>query len=230
MLAAVAAVAMLTGCLPLPFTPPRPSPTEDRRVQVEAAEELMMETMPFDAGGFEVHEQTGLAEATFGSDWSEVDHDATRYARSFRSFESVGWADSSRGPAFWIDFEVVLMESGAAAETAVHEVALAAEKPYTIASEDGTAETTYAPMDPVSGRWPFGTVEQTRSVLWSSGARASGWATYYQVGPFVAVVYSAATPDAASQDAMNAFADEHFPAFIEAVQELPDALDRLERG
>jgi hypothetical protein len=228
---AVAALALaLTACVGLPFPVPgggTPSPTtsavDPQTVDVRAAEDLMREALPVAPDEYEIHDDDGLDVATFSSDWSVVDHDARRVARVLRESETPGWADFSRGAGYIFDVEIVLMESEDAAGAAFNEIASAIKEPYEYTSDDGQLKTEYAPMEP-SGRWPFGTVEQTRTQTWSSGERASGWIVYYLAGPFILTVGTSAVPWNDSAAALAAYADSVVPGLVKAVDALPAKL------
>lgn len=226
LLAATAAV-LLAGCISLPVpqstTSPDPSPTESTPLDVAAVEEALFEIMPVlgaEREDFVVLDLRGLADPTFGADWSLVDHDALRVARAVRSFESPGWADGNRGPGFWLDFEVVRMPSAAAADATMTDIASAARDPYTIPADDGSSETEFEARD-ASGYFPFGTVEQTRRQVWNTGERAVGWVAYFASGPYLAVVVSAAVPHDSDTQGLEDFAAELTPDFVERFQALP---------
>lgn len=230
-LVAVVALA-LSACVGLPFPIPAsggsPTPTTEvvdpPSVDQGVAEDLMRTALPVAAAGYEVYDGAGLDEETFASDWSVVDHDARRVARVLRELETPGWADFSRGPGYVFDVEIVLMESVDAAGAAYNEVASAVTQPYQYTSDDGSLLTEYAPVPEPSGRWPFGTVEQTRQQTWSTGERASGWIVYYLAGPFILTVRTAAVPGNDSEAALNAYADTAVPGLIGAVDGLPQRL------
>ncbi len=232
---AVAALALaLTACVGLPFPVPgggTPSPTasavDPQTVDVRAAEDLMREALPVAPADFDVSNDEGLTDETFASDWSVVDHDARRVARVLRESETPGWADFSRGAGYIFDVEIVLMESADAAGVAYNEIASAVSEPYEYTSDDGSLRREYSPVPEPSGRWPFGTVEQTLEQTWSSGERASGWIVYYLAGPFIAIVRTSAVPGNDSATALSAYSDSVVPTFIEAVDALPAKLAAL---
>ena len=141
--------------------------------------------------------------------------------RALRTTESPGWDDLSLGPAFWVDFEVVRMESTTVADATMNDLASAIDEPYTNDSDDGESQIEYSPLATPSGRWPFGALEQERRQTWSNGTRATGWTVYYGSGPYIAVVTSAANPDDGSLAALESFADERIPAFVQGIQSLP---------
>jgi hypothetical protein len=174
--------------------------------------------------GYDVYDEAGLDGETLGGDWTDIDHDAQRVARVVRGAESPGWDDFSLGPGFYLDVEIVLMSSADAAGLAYNDVASAASQPYSYDSDDGSLRTDYAPLAEPSGRWPFGTVEQSREQTWSSGERASGWVVYYLAGPFIAVVVASAVPGNDSAAALAAYADSVVPPLVEAVDALPAQL------
>jgi|GEM_PF-2921774 len=229
---AVAAVALaLTACVGLPFPTPGPDGTptpatpvvDPQSVDERVAEELMREALPTPPADREVYDDAGLDTITFDSDWSVVDHDARRVARVLRETETPGWDDFSRGPGFYFDVEIVLMESEDAAGAAYNELASAAAQPYDYTTDDGGRRTEFAPAEP-SGRWPFGTAEQTQDLTWSSGERASGWVVYYLAGPFIVIARTAAVPGNDSAAALAAYSDEVVPPLVEAVDALPAKL------
>jgi hypothetical protein len=173
----VVALALgLTACIPLPLPLPGPDPTpsptvdvvDPGRVDEHAAEQLMREALPVVPAGYDVYDEAGLDGETLGGDWTDIDHDAQRVARVVRGAESPGWDDFSLGPGFYLDVEIVLMSSADAAGLAYNDVASAASQPYSYDSDDGSLRTDYAPLAEPSGRWPFGTVEQSREQIWSS--------------------------------------------------------------
>lgn len=227
-LVSVALVATLTGCLPFPL-PQRPSPTPSETVETDAPsdlaviEDLMMDAMPVVGAEYDIEEQRGLGELTFGSDWSEVDHNAAREARAVRIITSPGWTGASDGPAYRLLFEIIYMGTDRAAEAAINDFALSVQHPSTSTADDGSSSADYQPAEP-TGRWPFGSVEQTRQITWTSGESAVGWSAHFAVGPFIALVYTSATPDDASVAAMDAFADEYAQGYVAAVQDLPSRL------
>jgi hypothetical protein len=229
----VVALALgLTACIPLPLPLPGPDPTpsptvdvvDPGRVDEHAAEQLMREALPVVPVGYDVYDEAGLDGETLGGDWTDIDHDAQRVARVVRGAESPGWDDFSLGPGFYLDVEIVLMSSADAAGLAYNDVASAASQPYSYDSDDGSLRTDYAPLAEPSGRWPFGTVEQSREQTWSSGERASGWVVYYLAGPFIAVVVASAVPGNDSAAALAAYADSVVPPLVEAVDALPAQL------
>jgi hypothetical protein len=229
----VVALALgLTACIPLPLPLPGPDPTpsptvdvvDPGRVDEHAAEQLMREALPVVPAGYDVYDEAGLDGETLGGDWTDIDHDAQRVARVVRGAESPGWDDFSLGPGFYLDVEIVLMSSADAAGLAYNDVASAASQPYSYDSDDGSLRTDYAPLAEPSGRWPFGTVEQSREQIWSSGERASGWVVYYLAGPFIAVVVASAVPGNDSAAALAAYADSVVPPLVEAVDALPAQL------
>jgi hypothetical protein len=229
----VVALALgLTACIPLPLPLPGPDPTpsptvdvvDPGRVDEHAAEQLMREALPVVPAGYDVYDEAGLDGETLGGDWTDIDHDAQRVARVVRGAESPGWDDFSLGPGFYLDVEIVLMSSADAAGLAYNDVASAASQPYSYDSDDGSLRTDYAPLAEPSGRWPFGTVEQSREQTWSSGERASGWVVYYLAGPFIAVVVASAVPGNDSAAALAAYADSVVPPLVEAVDALPAQL------
>jgi hypothetical protein len=229
--AAALLVLALTGCVGLPLPVPggrTPSPTvevvDPQTIDQPAAEHLMREALPVAPADFDVENSEGLGEQTFASDWSVVDHDARRVARVVRTSESPGWADYSRGPGFVFDVEIVLMESTDAAGAAYNEIASAVAQPYEYTSDDGSLRTEYAPLAEPSGRWPFGTVEQTTQQTWSTGERASGWIVYYLAGPFILTVSGSAIPGNDSEGALAAHADSVVPGLVAAVDALPSQL------
>lgn len=214
----------LTGCIRLPLPTPgadgTPSPSVSA-IDPVVAEEAMAAALPTLPEDFTVVDQTGLDQPTFTSDWSYVDHDARRSARVLRAAESPGWADYARGPGYWIDVEIVLMESEDAAAAAYDEVADAVSRPYTLESDDGARASDYEPLAEPSGRWPAGTLEQSVAYSWSDGSRATGWIAYYAVGPFILVVSSAVLPGNDGATALQAQLDAIAPDLVEAVDGLP---------
>ena len=234
---AVVAVALcLTACirLPLPLPGPNPHPSSSTSTDVDpsavdpaAAEDLMRSAIPAPPADFEVYEVSGLDDESFGSDWSVVDHDAKRVARVLLQTESPGWADYSRGPGFYFDVEIVLMESEGAAAAAYNEIAGAATRPYSYTSDDGELRTDYSPRTEPSGRWPFGTVEQYVDQTWSSGSRSSGWMTVYLAGAFIVEVSASAVPGDDSAAGLEAYADRIVPLIIGAADALPAQLAAL---
>lgn len=229
-LVGVALLATLTGCLPFPL-PQRPAPSPsvetiepDVPVDPAVVEDLMMGAMPVVGSDYDIEEQRGLGELTFGSDWSEIDHNAVREARAVRIITSPGWVGTTSGPAYRLLFEVIYMGSDQAAETAINDFALSVQTPSTSTADDGSSTATYEPVTTPTGRWPFGAVEQTREISWTTGESAVGWSAHFAVGPFIALVYTSATPDDASVAALNAFADEYAPGYVAAVEALPGQL------
>lgn len=229
---AVAVVALaLTACVGLPFPTPgadgTPTPAtqvaDPQSIDARVAEELMREALPTPPADRDVYNDAGLGTITFDSDWSVVDHDARRVARVLRETETPGWDDFSRGPGYIFDVEIVLMESEDAAGTAYNEIASAVRSPYEYTSDDDAVRTEFAPAEP-SGRWPFGTAEQSQELTWSSGERASGWIVYYLAGPVILIVRTAAVPGNDSGAALAAYADEVVPPLVEAVDALPAKL------
>lgn len=217
---------VLSGCFApaQPQSTPTPTTIDVEELDIAAIEAELLAILPAVADGFLVDESTGVDEGeTFGNDWSVQDHEAARVARAVRSFESVGWADRSLGAGFWFDIQVVLMESLAAADAAMYEIAGAVREPYTLDAPDGSV-LEFAPLGEPSGRFPFGALEQERRQIWPTGERASGWATFFSAGPFIVTVYTAAVPDAESPAALEAFAAEHLPPFLEEFDQLPTRL------
>ncbi len=212
---------LLSGCWALgPGPDPVVEQTAPPEVDIAAAEQAMLAIAPGADSGLEVFDETGISYPTFGSDWSEVDHDANRLARASRGLTSPGWADAS-GPGFYAVFELVLMDDARAADGVMHDISTAARSPYTFEGEDGAPTTEYEGVrDPVRSDWPVGTIERDVRIVWDDGSRASGWVVYTTSGPYAAVVWGAAVPDDASHTAMEAFFDEHLPRFIDGFRGL----------
>jgi hypothetical protein len=227
----IAVTLCLTACIRLPLPGPGAGPTpkptstsaDPASVDVAVAEQLMREALPVAPEDFDVDDGEGLDEPSFGGDWTDIDHDAQRVARVWLDSETPGWSDFSQGPGFYFDVEIVLMTSEDSAGLAFNDLAGGAANAYSYDSDDGTRRTDYAPMDP-SGRWPFGTIEQTRDQTWSSGERASGWIAYYLAGPFIVTVITAAVPGNDSRAALEAYANSVVPGLVDAVDALPAAL------
>lgn len=220
----VALALSLTGCFALPFSTGGPDATTSPSVtpiDPAAAEEAMARALPTLPDDFVVVDQAGLDAPTFDSDWSYVDHDARRSARVLRAAESPGWADYDRGPGYWIDVEIVLMESEEAASAAHAELADAVSRPYTLESDDGSQVSDYEPLAEPSGRWPVGTPEQTIAHTWSDGSRAIGSTAYYLAGSFILVVATAVLPGNDGATALHAQLDSIVPGLLEAVDRLP---------
>jgi len=212
----LAVSVLLSGC-GAPGAAPQPTveQTIPEEVDVAAVEQAMLAILPGDGTGLEVSDETGLDNSSFGSDWSDVDHDAKRVARASRGLTSPGWADAS-GPGFYAVFEVVLMESVRHADSALHDISTIAREPYSLPAEDDFPVTEYeAVRAPSRADWPTGTIERDVRLVWDDGSRASGWVAYSASGPYAALVWGSAVPDDASHAAMAAFFDEHLPAFIE---------------
>lgn len=228
---ATATLLSLTACIGAPSesASPTPTPTPDdwTTVDVAAVEELMRAALPTAPDDHDVVNETGLDEPTFGADWSVVDHDAQRVARVLRGAVSPGWADSRNGPGYSVVWEIVLMESDDAAGTAFNALAAAVAEPYTVDSDDGTVKDELAPVAEPSGRWPFGTVEQTADRTWSSGERASGWIVSYLSGPFIMRSSALAVPGNDSAAALASFADATAPEFTTAIDALLPGLTAL---
>src|SRR5690554_4936751 len=222
LLAPTLAISMLLGgcwALDLPQEPvvEQTAPPE---VDLEAVEEAMLAILPGADTGLEIFDDTGTGSPSFGSDWSEIDHDANRLARVSRGLTSLGWADAS-GPGFYAVFELVLMEDARAADGAIHDISTTARNPYTFDGEDGAPTTEYEGVrEPVRSDWPLGSIERDVRLVWDDGSRASGWVVYTTSGPYAAVVWGAAVPDDASHTAMDAFFEEHLPRFIDGFRGL----------
>lgn len=221
----------LTACIGAPSDTPTPSPTatatDYRSVDAAAAEELMRSALPVGPDDHDVYNESGLDTTTFGSDWTDVDLDAQRVARVWRGLVSPGWSDPSFGPGYEWMAEIVLMESEDAAGVAFNAIAGATAEPYTNDSDDGTVQDSFEPLPEPSGRWPFGTVEQKVTTVWSTGQRASGWVISYLSGPFIMRASGLAVPGGDSEAALSAFTDTAGPELITAVDGLPAGLIAL---
>src|SRR5690554_3968459 len=217
LLAPTLAISMLLGgcwALDLPQEPvvEQTAPPE---VDLEAVEEAMLAILPGADTGLEIFDDTGTGSPSFGSDWSEIDHDANRLARASRGLTSPGWADLS-GPGFYAVFEVVLMESEVAADGAIHDISTISPAPYTAPAVDDLPLTEYDVVrQPSRSDWPSGSIERDVRLVWEDGSRASGWIVYSSSGPYAALVWGSAIPNDESHAAMAAFFDEQLPAFID---------------
>lgn len=221
LLAPLLALSVLSGCAGL-GTGPQPvvEQTSPPDVDLAAVEKAMLAILPGAGTGLELMDETGTDNSSFGSDWSEVDHDANRVARASRGLTSPGWADAS-GPGFSAVFEVVMMKTERAADGALHDISTIAREPYSLPAEDGFPTTEYEVVRaPSRSDWPSGSIERDIRLVWDDGARASGWIVYSTSGPYAALVWGSAVPDDASHAAMAAFFDEHLPAFISDFQGL----------
>jgi hypothetical protein len=211
----LAVSVLLSGCWALnPGADPVVEQTISQEIDVAAIEQAMLAILPGAETGLEVSDETGTANPSFGSDWSEVDHDASRVARVSRGLTSAGWADAS-GPGFYAVFEVVRMESMLDADGALHDISTIASEPYSLPAEVGFPTTEYeAVRTPNHSDWPTGSIERDVRLVWDDGSRAFGWIVYSASGSYAALVWGGAVPDDASQAAMAAFFDEHLPGFI----------------
>lgn len=214
-------VLALGGCslLPSALTPTHlPEPSRTHEVDVVELEPRMAEVFPDAPADLEVIATSGLDALTFGEGWEE--HEDARLVRVVEEYLSPGWADPALGPGYTLLFELVLMDSVLAADAVMMDLAASTKEPYTFESTGPeVAQEEYAPAEP-SGRWPVGTVEQERRAVWPTGERTSGWLAWGASGPFVFVVSAAAVPDEASLAAMEDFADEHVPVFLQRIEQL----------
>src|SRR5690606_9156515 len=139
----LAVSVLLSGCW-APGTSPGPliEQTIPQEVDVAAVEETMLAILPGVDAGLEISDETGIGNPSFGSDWSEVDHDATRGAAVSRGLTAAGWADAS-GPGFYAVFEVVGRESVVDADGAAHEISTVAREPYALPAEAGCPTPEY---------------------------------------------------------------------------------------
>jgi hypothetical protein len=227
LLAVPAVVAVLLGlaaCTPQPGDPdatPTASATQDLRlIDAAEAEELMRTALPVAPSDFDVYNLAGLGEETFGTGWSETDHDALRVARVLRGAESPGWADFSRGPGYLTVTELLLMESDDAAGLTFNALASALADAYTIEADDGSMKDDFAPFAEPSGRWPFGTLEQKIDRTWATGERASGWIIYHLAGPLILKTSGLAVPGNDSAAALASYADTTAPELTAAMDAL----------
>ncbi len=212
---------LVGGCsAPAPAPAPAAEQPADPAVDVPAVEDVILAILPGEGSGLEISDETGTENQSFGSDWSEVDHDSNRVARVSRALTSPGWNDAS-GPAFYAVFEVVLMESARHADGALHDISTIARDPYSLPAEDGLPVTEYeAVRAPIRSDWPTGSIERDVRLVWDDGSRATGWIVYSSSGPYVALVWGGAVPDDASHAAMATFFDEHLPEFISGFRSL----------
>ena len=227
----------LSGCIPaLPFlgggggtaqpTQAPAGPDEDAGdthgpIDPDDAVEILWKAMPAIPDDFDTWDEEGLPYESFGSDWSSVNYDDARIALVSRSYDSPGWSDFDKGPAFRIIVDLVLMESNDIAGKAVTEVASATRAPYEVV-EDGTSHQ-YGPAPAPSGLWPHGTVEQTRTTVWESGERAEGWTVYSLFGDVIIISTGYAVPG--SSEGLDEFAASFVPELLENVEELPERFD-----
>src|SRR5690554_2487926 len=194
---------LLSGCW-APDVPPKPvvEQTVPQELDLEAVEEAMLAILPTVESGFEISDDTGTTGQSFGSDWSDVDHDANRLARVSRGLTSAGWADAS-GPGFYAVFEVVRMKSELAADGVLHDISTISRDAYTLEAEDGLPLTEYDVVrQPSRSDWPSGSIERDVWLVWDDGSRASGWIVYSSSGPYAALVWGSAIPEDESHAAM----------------------------